>query len=452
MRRFLAVCFLALLALPLYGKALTPANYVSSATNCTLLGYNATDKQAFTLASAVCIDATTGTVTLGGADATAQLILPLSNDAATPTLCFGDCDSGIYESADDVLNIVTAGIIAMTIDAAQAVTFPGFVQTSVAAGLTASTNQTQGQGALTSAINEFSTVANDGDATTLPLAVGGRPITVINRGDNKLQIFPASGDNLGAGVDLSATLDHLEVATFVALDSTNWQVSAITGTAHGQADDEDNTDAFVVNDAGADFHSYHSNGFVAGDLQNWTFDAGGAGTSFPIASIADSVGSSGSQILVTTTGSHGLAVGDIISQTNLADSAYVGVFEIIATAAATTYEVTAVFTADGTGTMDQAATITCGAAVAGTYRVSWSGSATSATNNETFDFQLMKEASSIRGTKRRIKFGTATDFDGFGGGAITDIEAGEKISLAVSNADSSANITIRNIVLIVTRL
>ncbi len=363
------------------------------------------------------------------------------------------CEILTYDTTADALGFIGSGATGpICVDTTGAVTFGSLVRNSVSAGLTASTNQTQGQGALTSQFNQFSIVANDGDATTLPPAVGGTPVTVINNGDFKLQIFPASGDDLGSGIDASATLDHAEVVTFVDHDGTNWQAVSITGAAHGQADDEDNEDVFTVNDSGGDFHSYHSNGLIAGDLLNWTFDAGGAGTSFPIASVADSSGSPGSQILVTTTGSHGLAVGDIVSQTNLPDSAYVGIFEIKATAAATTYEVTAVFTATGTGTMDQAATLTCGAVVAGSYRISWSGSATSATNNETFDFQLMKEASSIRGTKRRRKFGTAADFGGFQGGAIADVDGGDKISLALSNQNSAGNITVRNLVIIVTRL
>jgi hypothetical protein len=40
---------------------------------------------------------------------TEQVVLPLSNDAATPTLAFGDGDSGFYESADDTLKIALLG-------------------------------------------------------------------------------------------------------------------------------------------------------------------------------------------------------------------------------------------------------------------------------------------------------------------------------------------------------
>ena len=327
-----------------------------------------------------------------------------------------------------------------------------FFHGSVTAGITASTTQTQGQGALTKQVNEVATVANLDDTVTLPTAVVGRECTVINNGANTLLIFPFSGDNLGAGLNASEELESNEVVTFVAYDSTNWHVESTTETPHAEFHDEDNTDVFVINDAGGDTHAYHSNGIAAGDLAGWAFDAGGAGTSFPIASVADSVGSSGSQILVTTTGSHGLAVGGIISQTNLANAAYVGVFKVIATAAATTYEVAAVFTATGTGTMDQAATLACGVGFGGAYKVNFFATATSATNNETFDFLLCLDAAAIVGTRSRRKFGTGGDFGSFSVGGIANIAEGEKLSWAVINDDTAGNITVRHLTFVVSRL
>lgn len=92
------------------------------------------------------------------------------------------------------------------------------------ATITASTTQTQGQGALTSDINEVSTVANANDTVTLPAALAGRRCTVINNGANTLKIFPASGDNLGAGVNTATTLLAGDNITYVAYDSTNWEV------------------------------------------------------------------------------------------------------------------------------------------------------------------------------------------------------------------------------------
>lgn len=99
----------------------------------------------------------------------------------------------------------------------------------VTAGVTASTTQTQGQGAIsvtsgkTAIIVEVATCANANDTITLPAAVAGLQVFVINNGANTLKIFPASGDNLGAGANTATTLAAGATATFVAYDSTNWK-------------------------------------------------------------------------------------------------------------------------------------------------------------------------------------------------------------------------------------
>jgi len=41
---------------------------------------------------------------------TKQVLLPLENDAATPTLAFGDGDTGFYEQSDDVIGFATLGL------------------------------------------------------------------------------------------------------------------------------------------------------------------------------------------------------------------------------------------------------------------------------------------------------------------------------------------------------
>lgn len=97
------------------------------------------------------------------------------------------------------------------------------VEFKTTAGITASTTQTQGQGALTSEINEVSTCANANDTVTLPSAVAGVRCVVINNGAQTLQIFPASGDNLGAGVNTATTLAAGSNVHYVAYDGTNWE-------------------------------------------------------------------------------------------------------------------------------------------------------------------------------------------------------------------------------------
>ncbi len=221
---------------------------------------------------------------------------------------------------------------------------------------------------------------------------------------------------------------------------------------HAEMFDFDNGDAYVINDAGGDEQVYHTNGLAAGDLEGWTFDAGGAGTSFPIASIADGV-ASGIDIEVTTTGSHLLADGDIVSQSNLANGAYVGVFVVKDIISATQYEVAAVFTATGTGTMDQAATLIAGAGSAGQYLVSWSASATSASTNDIFDFSVHVEALHITSTNTRRKFGIAGDVGAMSGVSIITIAVGDHVSFDLENVTPAVDdITVRNFALVLVRL
>ena len=356
-----------------------------------------------------------------------------------------DVTDGVITTGSGDLKLSPAGNLKMDNDKLIAV--------DVNAGLTASTNQTQGQGALTAQVNEISTVANDGDTVTLPSAVTGIEIEIINNGANTLRIFPASGDDLGLGTGASTSFEELEAnerVKLVAYDITNWAKESTTEIIHAEIHDEDNTDAFVVN-AEDDFHSYHTNGLAQGDLADWAFDAGGAGTSHAIASIADGT-PSGTDIAVTTSTSHGLAVGDIISQTNLTSAVYTGIFEVKDITSVTIYEVAAVYTATDTGTMDQAATLEADAIAAGVYSFAYYISATPVGANETFDIQLYKEATAVVGSKVRRKFGGGGDFGSMAGGGIVSVADGDKISFALSNEDSAANLTFRNLTIVLIRL
>jgi len=97
------------------------------------------------------------------------------------------------------------------------------IHRGVTAGITAGTTQSQGQGALTTEVNEVATVANANDVVTLATAVAGAQMIIMNNGANTLQIFPASGDNLGAGVNTSTTLAAGSNVRYVAYDATNWE-------------------------------------------------------------------------------------------------------------------------------------------------------------------------------------------------------------------------------------
>ncbi len=101
--------------------------------------------------------------------------------------------------------------------------FAGPILTGTTAGITASTTQAQGNQALTSSINEISTVTNPNDTITLPTAAAGLCIVIINNGAESLQIFPAGDDDLGSGPNIATTLLAGGNIRFCAYDATNWE-------------------------------------------------------------------------------------------------------------------------------------------------------------------------------------------------------------------------------------
>lgn len=90
-------------------------------------------------------------------------------------------------------------------------------------GLTASTTQTQGQGALAHEINVVETCANANDVRTLPPARPGRTCVVANDGAQTLQVFPASGDSIdGGAADASTTIAAGKRRHFWAKSLSGW--------------------------------------------------------------------------------------------------------------------------------------------------------------------------------------------------------------------------------------
>ena len=102
----------------------------------------------------------------------------------------------------------------------------GVIATVSITGITADTGSIQGGSPLTGSVNEISVCANAGDAVTLPLAVGGfsYDVTIINNGANASDVFPALGDDLGAGVNTASSLAAGASITYRSYDDTNWIV------------------------------------------------------------------------------------------------------------------------------------------------------------------------------------------------------------------------------------
>ncbi|CAK0775955.1 hypothetical protein CCP3SC1_70072 [Gammaproteobacteria bacterium] len=100
--------------------------------------------------------------------------------------------------------------------------FNGLPVSDVQTGITASATQTQGQTPLTKSVNSIGTVANANDVVTLMSVIAGDRVTIFNRGVNTLQIYPASGDNVGNGANISTTVAAGGCAEFVGISSILW--------------------------------------------------------------------------------------------------------------------------------------------------------------------------------------------------------------------------------------
>jgi hypothetical protein len=219
---------------------------------------------------------------------TEQIILPLSNDPATPTLTFGDGDTGFYESVDDTLDIAIGGnarwfINSSLLSGSGAVTGalkrelatatnPSLLpnrddqdtgigrsnadqlaliaggQTAVLltealtsvqvlnqanTGLTADVGSSQGDGVIESSYNVYASVGTAGDAATLPSEFGIGSIVYIKNDDstNSMDVFPASGDDAGAGTDTAVAIAAGDFAVFMGTALNTTWTKLMGGTA-----------------------------------------------------------------------------------------------------------------------------------------------------------------------------------------------------------------------------
>ena len=161
---------------------------------------------------------TSGSLKILPADAMAQIVT-----IAPAAQTVGACTLTIPDQANVSSNFVFDTLAqTLTNKTLAAPTFTGLVKRSVAAGVTADTGSAQGDGAITTDVVQISTCANAGDAVTLPTAVAGLTITVINNGAEACDVFPAASDNLGAGANTAASLAAAANITYVAIDATNW--------------------------------------------------------------------------------------------------------------------------------------------------------------------------------------------------------------------------------------
>lgn len=169
---------------------------------------------------------TTGSLTVKSADGSTvmtalagqivRLVCVLASGTTAASWKFAVCGfPGVTGSGNAVLN--TDPIMA------RPVLFNPQVQTQ--STLVAGTDA-QGQGLITGDLVVVITTAANPSGVTLPAATGGRWITVVNRGTNPINVYPA----LGAAIDAGAANAPVQIAvgagaTFSAKTTTAWESS-----------------------------------------------------------------------------------------------------------------------------------------------------------------------------------------------------------------------------------
>lgn len=106
-------------------------------------------------------------------------------------------------------------------------TAPALISPTVntAPTVTAGTNA-QGQGPLTNDYNVITTAAASPSGSTLPTATVGRTVTIVNKGANTVNVFPASGGTIdGLSANASIALPAANVMVFRASSTTQWYSS-----------------------------------------------------------------------------------------------------------------------------------------------------------------------------------------------------------------------------------
>jgi hypothetical protein len=156
------------------------------------------------------------------------------NEAASgtnPTLApdKSDDDTGIGTAGADILSLVAGAHEAVRYTE---VSDDVIAQVSANVGLTADVGSAQGNGVITSTHNIYSTVATTGDAATLPSTFGiGTVIYVKNDGANSMDVFPASGDDAGAGTDTAVAVAAGDFAVFMGTVADTTWTKIMGGTA-----------------------------------------------------------------------------------------------------------------------------------------------------------------------------------------------------------------------------
>jgi len=176
---------------------------------------------------------TTGNIGIGTTTPSARLHLPAGTATAgtsplkfTSGVLMTNPSVGAMEFVNDTLSFtITTDAARKTIAFLESPAFTGNITKSVQANITASATSTQASGiAITADIVEIAVCATTGDSVTLPSAVAGMEIKIINHGVASADVFPAVSDVINeATVDTAKALAADATMQCIAYSVTNWE-------------------------------------------------------------------------------------------------------------------------------------------------------------------------------------------------------------------------------------
>lgn len=159
----------------------------------------------------------------------------LQNEAATatnPTLVpiRSDPDSGIGSASADALSLISGGIEGLRLTEGSS----HIIQSHDATvGITAHAGSAQGSGVILSSYNVYDTVGTAGDAATLPATFTVGTTIYIKNGAaaNSMDVFPAAGDDAGAGANTAVAVAAGDFAVFLGTTANATWEKIMGGTA-----------------------------------------------------------------------------------------------------------------------------------------------------------------------------------------------------------------------------
>lgn len=182
------------------------------------------------------ITGTNGATVTGAAvnlNASSNFATNINTGTSTGALTLGG-GSGTVEINSSNWDISTSGsmtgigAITMVGDVVMNHALANFRKSSQAT-ITADAAGLQGGSPVTADLVEVSTSAGAGDSITLPAAIAGQSIIIINHGANSIDVYPASGDAIDeAAVNTARALAPNATLTCHAWNPTNWECAKTT--------------------------------------------------------------------------------------------------------------------------------------------------------------------------------------------------------------------------------